>query len=236
MNFDKHVVITGASKGLGRAMVREFIAAGFSVTACARSEAAMQEMQHDFGEQHRFDAVDLAQPAEIETWCRNTIEAAGAPAILINNASVINRNAPLWKVPVSEFLTLTDINLNAVFLTTKYLLPSMLEAGEGIVINLSSGWGRSVSSDVAPYCASKWAIEGLTKALAEELPRSSGSKGKGFAAVPLNPGIINTDMLQSCFGESANAYGDATAWAKTAVPYILQIDAKDNGKSLTAPG
>lgn len=234
MKTDKHVVITGASKGLGRAMVGEFIAAGFSVSACARSQSAMQELQSEFGEQHRFDVVDLAQPAEIGAWCRNIIDTTGVPQLLINNASVINRNAPLWEVPDSEFQSLTNININAVFLMIKNLLPAMLDAGEGIIVNLSSGWGRSVSTDVAPYCASKWAIEGMTKALAEELPQSS--KGKGFAAVPLNPGVINTDMLQSCFGESASAYGDATAWAQTAVPFILEIDSADNGRSLTAPG
>lgn len=234
MTTSKHVVITGTSKGLGRAMVGEFIAAGYSVSGCARSQQAMQELQAEYGDQHRFDVVDLAQPAAIENWCLNITEAAGAAQLLINNASVINRNAPLWEVPVNEFRSLTDININAVFLMIKHLLPPMLESGEGIIVNLSSGWGRSVSADVAPYCASKWAIEGMTMALAAELPQSS--KGKGFAAVPLNPGIINTDMLQSCFGEAANAYDGAAAWAKTAVPFIMEISSADNGKPLTAPG
>jgi NAD(P)-dependent dehydrogenase (short-subunit alcohol dehydrogenase family) len=67
------------------------------------------------------------------------------------------------------------------------------------VLNFSSGWGRSADAEVAPYCATKWAIEGLTLALAQELP-------PGMAAVPLNPGIINTGMLHSCFGDSASSY------------------------------
>ena len=69
----------------------------------------------------------------------------------------------------------------------------------GVIVNFSSGWGRSTAPEVAPYCATKWAIEGLTQALAEELPA-------GMAAVPLNPGIINTEMLQSCFGAGAAGY------------------------------
>ena len=104
----------------------------------------------------------------------------------------------------------------------------MIDRGEGVIVNLSSGWGRSVAPDVAPYCASKWAIEGLTRALATELPN-------GLAAVPLNPGVINTEMLQSCFGESAGDYGTATQWASTAVPFLLQLDASNNGDILTAP-
>lgn len=68
-----------------------------------------------------------------------------------------------------------------------------------IIVNISSGWGRSTSPEVAPYCASKWAIEGLTQALAQELP-------SGMVTVALNPGIIHTDMLNICFGEEAKYY------------------------------
>jgi NAD(P)-dependent dehydrogenase (short-subunit alcohol dehydrogenase family) len=81
---------------------------------------------------------------------------------------------------------------------------------------------------VAPYCASKWAIEGLTQAFAQELP-------SGMAAVPLNPGIINTEMLRSTFGGSASQYPTADEWAKIAVPFLLNIGAKDNAKQLTVP-
>jgi len=105
----------------------------------------------------------------------------------------------------------------------------MIKQGSGIIVNLSSTWGRSVSPEVAPYCASKFAVEGLTQALAQELPN-------GLAAAPLNPGVINTDMLQSCFADGANNYGTAAEWAKTAVPFLLALDSSCNGKQLTAPG
>jgi NAD(P)-dependent dehydrogenase (short-subunit alcohol dehydrogenase family) len=96
----------------------------------------------------------------------------------------------------------------------------------GVVVNFSSGWGRSVSAEVAPYCATKYAIEGLTKALAEELPA-------GMAAVPLNPGIIDTDMLRSCFGADASRYPSPAEWAESAVPFLLGLGPKDNGRSLS---
>jgi NAD(P)-dependent dehydrogenase (short-subunit alcohol dehydrogenase family) len=79
---------------------------------------------------------------------------------------------------------------------------------------------------VAPYCATKWAIEGLSQALAQELP-------DGMAAIALNPGIINTKMLQSCFGGSANGFPTADEWAKTAVPFLLKLGPRDNGRPLT---
>jgi NAD(P)-dependent dehydrogenase (short-subunit alcohol dehydrogenase family) len=97
-----------------------------------------------------------------------------------------------------------------------------------VIVNFSSGWGRSVSPEVAPYCTTKWAIEGLSRALAEELPRP-------MAAVALNPGVIDTDMLRSCWGDSASSYPDAEHWARRAVPFILKISSRDNGRPLVAP-
>jgi NAD(P)-dependent dehydrogenase (short-subunit alcohol dehydrogenase family) len=102
----------------------------------------------------------------------------------------------------------------------------MIERKQGVIVNFSSGWGRSTSPEVSGYCASKWAIEGLTQALAQELPN-------GMAAVPLNPGIIDTEMLRSCFGSSAASYPKPEEWAKRAVPFILRIGPCDNGRSLT---
>jgi NAD(P)-dependent dehydrogenase (short-subunit alcohol dehydrogenase family) len=106
----------------------------------------------------------------------------------------------------------------------------MVKVKKGVIVNFSSGWGRSTSPEVSGYCASKYAVEGLTASLAQELPA-------GMAAVALNPGIINTEMLQDCFGkESASHYPDAARWAKSAVPFLLQLSPKDNGQPLTVPG
>jgi NAD(P)-dependent dehydrogenase (short-subunit alcohol dehydrogenase family) len=96
------------------------------------------------------------------------------------------------------------------------------------VVNFSSGWGRSTAPEVAPYCATKWGVEGLTRALAQELPA-------GLAAVALNPGIIDTDMLRRTFGSSASAYPDPAIWAVKAVPFLEKLGPRDNGQALTAP-
>ena len=107
-------------------------------------------------------------------------------------------------------------------------MPAMIERGSGVIVNISSGWGRSVSAEVAPYCATKWAIEGLTQALAQELP-------EGVAAVALNPGIIDTDMLRGAWGEGAASYSGPEVWAERAVPFLEQLGARDNGGALTVP-
>ncbi len=104
----------------------------------------------------------------------------------------------------------------------------MIKSRVGIVVNFSSGWGRSTSPEVGPYCSSKWAVEGLSKSLAQELP-------EGMACVALNPGVIDTDMLRSCWNENASLHEKPDSWASRVAPYILSITSKDSGSSLTAP-
>ena len=176
--------------------------------------------------EHGCDIVNVAEAAKVDVWFETVSASHGAPDILINNAGLMNTPAPLWKVPSEEFKRLIDVNVTGMFNVIRAFLPDMVERGSGTIVNLSSGWGRSVSAGVAPYCASKYAVEGLTKALAEDLP-------KGMAAVPLNPGVIDTDMLRQAWGEGAGSYGKAEAWAKIAAPFILKIGPKDNGRSLS---
>lgn len=228
-----HIVVTGASRGLGRAMVEQFIAAGHTVSACARNSSAINSLSANWSTPHHFKTVDLADRQAANSWCKGVLEHSGPPDLLINNAAVINENAPLWEVPYEDFHNLININVTAVFNVIQQLLPSMIEADQGMVINFSSEWGRSVSADVASYCASKWAIEGMTKALAADLVKNNNN---GLTAIALSPGVVNTDMLQSCFGEAANNYFSADEWALKAVPFILSLTHKDNGKSLTTPG
>jgi NAD(P)-dependent dehydrogenase (short-subunit alcohol dehydrogenase family) len=224
----KHIVITGVSRGLGRAMTDGFIEAGHRVHGCARSDKALAELRELYGSEHSFDKVDVASDEEVAGWAEKVLSPGIVPYLVINNAAVINSNARLWEVDPEEIAQILDVNIKGVVNVIRHFLPSMVEVSRGIVVNFSSGWGRATSPEVAPYCATKWAIEGMTKALAEELP-------PGMAAVPLNPGIIDTEMLRSCFGAGAGAYQPAAEWARRAVPFILALGTKDNGQSLSVP-
>jgi NAD(P)-dependent dehydrogenase (short-subunit alcohol dehydrogenase family) len=223
------ILITGVTRGLGRALAEWFIAEGHTVIGCGRGAEQILDLRFGFGAPHRFDIVNVAEAAKVDVWSETVSATHGAPDVLINNAALMNTPAPLWKVPADEFKRLIDVNVTGTANVIRAFVPAMVERGTGTIVNLSSGWGRSVSAEVAPYCASKYAIEGLTKALALELP-------KGMTAVPLNPGVIDTDMLRIGFGESAADYGKPAAWAKTAGPFILRLGPKDNGKSLTVGG
>jgi NAD(P)-dependent dehydrogenase (short-subunit alcohol dehydrogenase family) len=224
----KTLVITGVSKGLGRAMTERFIQLGHTVFGCARSEAAIEELNQLYGAPHNFTALDVADDAQVMNWAHLILGEYEAPDLLINNAAIINNLAPLWEIPDQDFSRLIDINIKGVANVIRHFVPAMVKKQKGIIINISSGWGRSTSPNVSSYCASKWAIEGLTQSLAQELPQ-------GMAAIPLSPGIIHTDMLEVCYGEDAANYTAIKDWVEVAVPYILKLSPTDNGMPTTVP-
>jgi NAD(P)-dependent dehydrogenase (short-subunit alcohol dehydrogenase family) len=228
MTPTRRILITGVGRGLGLAMTEKFIALGHTVIGCSRQKPHAESLRKRFGQPYRFDAVDVTDDSAVARWAKSVLAEGGPPDLLLNNAAVVNKNAPLWKVPPDEFSRVIDVNIKGVCNVLRHFLPAMIARGQGVIANFSSGWGRSTSPEVAPYCATKYAVEGLTLALAQELPA-------GMCAVPLNPGIINTDMLQSCFGENAASYPTPEKWARKAVPFLLGLGPKDNGKSLTAP-
>ncbi len=228
MSDSRIIVVTGVSRGLGRAMTEGFIERGHTVSGCCRSAAAVKELRKRFPSPHRFDTVDVADEKQVKGWAASVLDECGAPDMLVNNAAIINANSPLWKVPADDFSRVIDVNVKGTFHTLRHFVPAMVRRRRGVIVNFSSGWGRSTSPEVATYCATKWAIEGLTRALAEELPQ-------GMAAVPLNPGVINTEMLQSCFGADASGYPNPQEWARRAVPFLLKLRDKDNGRALTVP-
>jgi NAD(P)-dependent dehydrogenase (short-subunit alcohol dehydrogenase family) len=180
-------------------------------------------------EPHDFSVVDVAIDSKVALWAAKVLENDTPPDLLINNAGAMNTLAPLWEVPDREFTKVIDVNVRGVANVIRHFVPAMVARKKGVIVNLSSGWGRGTSPEVAPYCASKYAIEGLTQALAQELP-------DGMAAVPLNPGVIDTDMLRSCWADGAASYRKAGEWAKAAAPFILGLEPKDNGRSLSVRG
>ena len=201
-------------------MTEGFQALGYTVFGCARTISA--------DDSNRFFACDISNDSQVQSFAERVL-SEGPPDILINNAAIINQNAPLWKIGEEDFSRIVAVNLCGTVNMIRHFVPAMISASSGIIVNFSSYWGRSTSPDVASYCATKWGIEGLTSSLAQDLP-------SGLAAVALNPGVINTEMLQSCFGSSAGSYPSPQHWAESAVPFINGFTEKDNGQSLTVPG
>ena len=224
----KTILITGVTHGLGRAMVGEFARLGHTVLGCGRSQKEIKRLREQFDAPHDFYAVDVASDEAVKSWASVCLTTHGAPDLLLNNAGVINQNACLWEIAAREFAEVLDTNVKGVANVIRHFAPEMVRRNRGVIVNFSSGWGRSADAEVAPYCASKWAVEGLTQALARELP-------SGMSAIALNPGIINTRMLQNSFGASAASYPTAPEWAQIAVPFLLKLGPAENGKPQTVP-
>ncbi|KAK6159676.1 hypothetical protein DH2020_003057 [Rehmannia glutinosa] len=229
------VLITGVSRGLGKALALELAKRGHTVIGCSRTPDRLSSLQSELASasesmsnnnKHLIMNVDVRSNSSVEGLARDLVEKKAIPDIIVNNAGTINRNNRIWEVPVDEFDTVIDTNIKGTANVLRHFIPVMIEKKHGIIVNISSGWGRSAAAQVAPYCASKWAVEGLTRAVAKELP-------PGMAVVALNPGVINTEMLQSCFGSSAALYPTPESWAPRAATLILHLTVADNGASLT---
>ncbi|CAN1140417.1 NADPH-dependent pterin aldehyde reductase [Linum perenne] len=224
----KKVLITGVSRGLGRALAEELAKRGHTVIGCSRTQEKLNSLRSELtsSDRHLLIDADIRSDSSVGELARVVMEKKGVPDIIVNNAGTINKNNKIWEVPEEEFDAVIDTNVKGVANVLRHFIPLMLPSKQGIIVNISSGWGRSGAALVAPYCASKWAIEGLSRSVAKELP-------DGMAIVALNPGVIHTEMLASCFGTSASLYQAPDAWAVKAATMILNLTGADNGSSLT---
>lgn len=200
-------VVTGSTRGLGAALASYLEAQGWTVFGCGRA------------------TVDVSDFAQVSGWAAQV----GPPDLLICNAGLTNRPAPLWEISPEEFSGLISVNVQGVYHTLRAFLPGMVTARRGLVVTISSDWGRSTSAWMAPYCASKFAVEGLTRALAQDLP-------EGMGAIALDPGTIDTEMLRTVFDDGARYYLKPSEWIEKAGPFILSLGSEHNGQSLRVPG
>jgi len=210
------ILLTGATRGLGAVLFQAFRENGHIVYGCGRSAP---------GNDPHLTQLDVTDDAAVGEWISKVVKDAGSPNLVINNAALIARSAPLWELSAEEFDQVIDVNLKGVANVLRHVIPPMQRLG-GVIANISSGWGRSTSPEVAAYCCTKWGIEGLSQALAQEIP-------PGIGVVSVNPGIIDTEMLRSCFGAGAGSHIKPDAWARTAAPFFLKIRPESNGSAMT---
>ena len=224
IRVSKLVVISGCSRGLGRAMALEFSSRGWRVAGGARTLDALNELGRKINTDSLFLPLDVTDSESVESFAQQVEDKFGSPDLLVSNAGLINQNAPLTQVSPNEFASVLAVNLGGIHNMIRSFVPMMEKAGHGVIANFSSYWGQSTAPEVGPYCATKWGVEGLTRSLAQELP-------SGLAAIAFNPGVINTDMLQSTFGEQAHSYPSPQEWAVEAVNRLEKLSPVDNGKT-----
>ncbi|XP_022994447.1 NADPH-dependent pterin aldehyde reductase-like isoform X2 [Cucurbita maxima] len=227
----RKVLITGVSKGLGRALALELANRGHTIIGCSRNQTQLDSLQLELAKlsstNHFLFNLDVRSNTKVEEFARAIVEKEFVPNIIVNNAALINRNGKIWEVDAQEFDNVIDTNVKGIANVMRHFIPLMISKKQGVIINMSSISGRTAHALYSPYCASKWAVEGLSKAVAKEVP------AEGVTIVSLDPGIIYTDMLVSCLGHFAPQYQSPQHWASKAATMILNLTPLDNGASLT---
>ena len=198
----KVAIITGASQGMGEAHARGFVAEGAKVILTDLNVKAGQALAAELGPNALFIEQDVAKEAD---WLKVVAEgerAFGTINVLVNNAGILGQLASTLELPTSEFEKVCAINQTSVFLGMKSVLPSMLRAGKGAIVNISSVAGI-VAIYGAPnlaYVASKFAVRGMTKQVAVEYG------DKNIRVNSVHPGYIRTPMMAAATDENG---GDA---------------------------
>jgi len=192
----KRALVTGASRGIGREAARTLAAAGASVTLLARDGLALAEAVAAIrAEGHAAESVvcDVTDTKAM----RAAVAATGPFDILFNNAGV-NRPVPFLDVDEATFDLIMDVNVRGAFMVAQTVARGMVAAGNGgVIVNVSSQMGHVGGPSRTPYCASKHAVEGMTKAMALELAPH------GIRVVAIAPTLIETDMARTMFGDPA---------------------------------
>ncbi|MFJ8090284.1 3-oxoacyl-ACP reductase FabG [Lysinibacillus sp. NPDC095746] len=186
---NKVAIITGAANGIGYAAAERFIEEGaFVVIADFNEEAGISAAQQ-LGDQALFVQVNVADRESVKKLVTTVIEHTGRVDILVNNAG-ITRDAMLTKMTEDQFQQVLDVNLTGVFQCTQEVIPHMIAAGGGKIINTSSVSGVYGNVGQTNYAATKAAIVGMTKTWAKELGR------KGINVNAVAPGFTETDMVK----------------------------------------
>lgn len=188
---DKYAIVTGSSKGIGRAIALELVSQGASVVINGTHEAALQELQHDISAQGgkcEYVVGSVADPDVAQQLADTCITAYGSIDILVNNAGVNSRFSFL-DLEFAEWQRMIDINLNSVFHACKAVLPYMIQQRSGSIINMSSAASKTAHANAsASYGVSKAGINSLTQKLAYEMA------AYGVRVNAVCPGPIETDM------------------------------------------
>lgn len=188
-----HAIVTGGGHGLGKTIATELARAGANVTIMGRDvtqlDSTMRELAAESGIEARAVVCDVANPASVAVAFASAAETLGAAHILVNNAGYA-RSMPFTATPLEIWQRTMDVNLTGPFLCAQQVLPSMLHAGSGRIVNVASTAALRGYPTLAAYCASKHGLLGMTRSLAAEVAH------KGITVNAVCPGYTEGGMSE----------------------------------------
>jgi len=187
----RRIVITGGSKGLGKALAQRFAREGAKLALCARHAETLEEVAkglREIGTDVIWRACDIGNSEQVREFASATIEEFRSVDVLVNNASAVATLKNIADYSRQEWEEIIRVNVNGLFEVTRAFLPTMMKNKAGAIVNVSSSVGRVTRSRWGAYAVSKYALEGFTQILAEEL------RPHNIAVNSVNPGAMATDM------------------------------------------
>ena len=194
----KAALITGASRGIGLGIAKAFAREGASVFLCARGAEALQEAAKKLeaeGASVGYRAADVSDPGDAEILVASALERFPDLEVLVNNASILGKRAPVAELDVETWDEVIRVNTSSLFYVSRPLIPHLISRGGGSIINVSSSVGRKGKPNWGAYAVSKFGLEGFTQVLAAELEPS------GIRVNSVNPGATRTGMRAEAYPE-----------------------------------
>ena len=203
MKLDSQVaVITGAGRGIGRAIALAYAREGANLALAARSESDLQEVvsaASDLGAEAIALPTDVTSQEDSERLARGAVERFGRIDVLVNNAGISGPIGQLQDNDIADWVSTISVNLTGTFLVCRAVIPTMLAQSGGKIINLSGAGATNAWSNMSAYCSSKAAVVRLTEVLAQEL------ESAGITVNALGPGSVHTSMWDRMTEQAADA-------------------------------
>jgi NAD(P)-dependent dehydrogenase (short-subunit alcohol dehydrogenase family) len=194
----KAAIITGASRGIGKGIAKVYLREGARVFLCARGEDRLRATAEELGRigpEVGFFSADVGDSRQAEELIKEALARFPDISILVNNASILGKRAPIVEVDPVMWDEVLRINTSSLFYVTRPIIASLIDGGGGSIINVSSSVGRRGKPHWGPYAVSKFGVEGFTQVLAEEL------RPHGIRVNSVNPGGTRTEMRARAYPE-----------------------------------
>lgn len=198
----KRIVISGGSRGLGKALAQRFAREGAKIALCSRREESLETVAKELqaiGTEVVWQASDIGNAKQVEQFASRVLDEFDYVDVLVNNASTVVPLKNIAEYSTDEWDEVIRVNVNGLFYFTRAFLPSMIKRKAGTIINVSSSVGRTTRAKWGAYSVSKYTMEGFTQILADEL------RPYNISINTVNPGALATEMRRTVHPEEDQA-------------------------------